>query len=122
MIQREIGIEEARKTLGDIVASVRHTGQSVILTKNGKPAARIVPVEIVTYYAVVVRGEQPGSLGEDLAGSEVETDAEIAEWAMANGVTSDDPDVWVLVTEDDEPEGELRNVIARKEFIRAAKG
>lgn len=48
MSQREIGIEEARRTLGDLVDQVRYTGQTITLTRHGKPAARLVPMEDTT--------------------------------------------------------------------------
>ena len=44
---KEIGIEQARKTLGEIVNQVRYTHTPMTLTRNGKPVARIVPVETV---------------------------------------------------------------------------
>ncbi|TFI30180.1 type II toxin-antitoxin system prevent-host-death family antitoxin [Streptomyces sp. 4R-3d] len=45
MSSKEVGIEDARKTLGDLANEVRYTGASVILTRNGKPVARIAPLE-----------------------------------------------------------------------------
>lgn len=42
MSSQEIGIEEARKRLGDLVTAARQ-GADIILTRNGKPAARIIP-------------------------------------------------------------------------------
>ncbi|MFH8343115.1 type II toxin-antitoxin system Phd/YefM family antitoxin [Streptomyces sp. AM6-12] len=45
MSEREIGIEDARKILGDLVDEVRYTGAVVTLTRYGKPVARICPVE-----------------------------------------------------------------------------
>lgn len=49
MTRQDIGIEEARKRLGDLV-TVAQQGTDVILTRNGKPAARIVRYidEVVT--------------------------------------------------------------------------
>lgn len=44
MSSREVGIEDARKRLGDLVTAVQQ-GVEVILTRNGKPAARIVRYE-----------------------------------------------------------------------------
>jgi prevent-host-death family protein len=38
----EIGVEEARQTLGELVALARMTGQPTRLTRYGKPAAVIV--------------------------------------------------------------------------------
>jgi prevent-host-death family protein len=39
----EISIEEARRTLGDIVDRARLAGQSTVITRHGKPAAMVVP-------------------------------------------------------------------------------
>jgi prevent-host-death family protein len=69
MTEQMIGIEEARKTLGDLVAGVRHTGRPVTLTKNGKPAARIVPyVQASEYDVIRVAGDnadyEPDEVGK----------------------------------------------------------
>lgn len=42
---KEIGIEEARKTLGDLANEVRYTRTDIVLTRNGKPVARIAPLD-----------------------------------------------------------------------------
>jgi prevent-host-death family protein len=41
MSSQYIGIEEGRKRLGDLVTAVQQ-GADIVLTRNGKPAARIV--------------------------------------------------------------------------------
>ena len=41
MSSEYIGIETARKTLGDLVTAVQQ-GTDVVLTRNGKPAARLI--------------------------------------------------------------------------------
>lgn len=41
---KNVGIEEARKTLGDLVTAAQQ-GDDIVITRNGKPAARIVPIE-----------------------------------------------------------------------------
>jgi prevent-host-death family protein len=41
MSRENIGIEDARKTLGDLVTAVQQ-GDEFVITRNGKPAARIV--------------------------------------------------------------------------------
>ena len=48
----EAGIEEARKDLGGIVDRARYKGEHTVITRTGKGAAVIVPVE---WYE-----EQPG--------------------------------------------------------------
>jgi prevent-host-death family protein len=39
-----IGIEEARKNLGPLVSRVQYSGAEIILTRNSKPAAMLVPI------------------------------------------------------------------------------
>lgn len=39
-----VGIEEARKRLGDLVTAAQQ-GADVVLTRNGKPAARLVAIK-----------------------------------------------------------------------------
>lgn len=41
MSRKEVGIEEARKRLGDLVTAARQ-GTDIVLTRNGKPAARLI--------------------------------------------------------------------------------
>ena len=41
----EIGIEQARHQLGEIVDRARYTGEATLLTRQGKPAAIVVPVD-----------------------------------------------------------------------------
>lgn len=47
---KEIGIEDARRQLGDIVNRAQYRGEDTMITRNGKPAAFIVPV---SWYASV---------------------------------------------------------------------
>jgi prevent-host-death family protein len=42
---REVGILEAKTGLSGLVAEVERTGQEIVLTRHGRPAARIVPME-----------------------------------------------------------------------------
>lgn len=44
MSSKEVGIEQARKTLGDLVTAAQQ-GADIVLTRNGKPAARIVAIK-----------------------------------------------------------------------------
>ncbi|MHB9024870.1 MAG: type II toxin-antitoxin system Phd/YefM family antitoxin [Armatimonadota bacterium] len=41
----QMAIGEVRKQLADICDQVKYTGESVIITKHGKPATAIVPIE-----------------------------------------------------------------------------
>jgi prevent-host-death family protein len=42
-----VTIEDARKKLGDLVDGARLRGDQYIISKKGKPAAALVPLEIV---------------------------------------------------------------------------
>lgn len=44
---KTVTIEEARKKLGDLVDGARLKGDQYIISKKGKPAAAIVPIEVV---------------------------------------------------------------------------
>ena len=41
----EAGIEEARKDLGGIIDRARFKGEATMITRKGKPAAVVVPVD-----------------------------------------------------------------------------
>ncbi|MDZ4370144.1 MAG: type II toxin-antitoxin system prevent-host-death family antitoxin [Phenylobacterium sp.] len=41
---REVGILEAKTGLSGLVAEVERTGEEIVLTRHGRPAARIVPL------------------------------------------------------------------------------
>lgn len=41
----QVSIEEARRTLGEIVDRARLAGQATVITRQGKPAAVVVSLE-----------------------------------------------------------------------------
>jgi prevent-host-death family protein len=43
-MESTISSTEAARHLGDVLARVRHAGESFILTKSDKPLARLVPI------------------------------------------------------------------------------
>lgn len=47
---KTVTIEDARKKLGDLVDGARIRGDQYIISKKGKPAAAIVPIEVVQKY------------------------------------------------------------------------
>lgn len=44
---KTVTIEDARKRLGDLVDGARLRGDYYVISKKGKPAAALVPIEIV---------------------------------------------------------------------------
>jgi antitoxin (DNA-binding transcriptional repressor) of toxin-antitoxin stability system len=53
MSSKEVGIEQARKTLGDLADAAHHRGEVTYLTKYGRPYAAIVPVSLVPQESVM---------------------------------------------------------------------
>jgi prevent-host-death family protein len=45
-MEKELGVTEARKALSDLVEKVQYQGDTYILSRHGKPAAAIVPVQV----------------------------------------------------------------------------
>jgi prevent-host-death family protein len=45
-MERELGITKARETLSDMVERVQFQGDTFIISRHGKPAAAVVPIEI----------------------------------------------------------------------------
>jgi prevent-host-death family protein len=45
-MDKNIGIAEARTTLRELVDQVQMKGESFIISRNGKPAAAVVPVQV----------------------------------------------------------------------------
>jgi len=73
---QEIGVEEARKSLGDLVTGVANSGPPVIITKNGVPAAALIhcaqlrhlPTAADRYASALAAREAAGLSGSALAG------------------------------------------------------
>lgn len=45
-MEKRLGVTEARDQLSDIVDQVQHKGDAYILSRHGKPAAAVVPIEV----------------------------------------------------------------------------
>jgi prevent-host-death family protein len=45
-MERELGITKARETLSDVVEQVQYQGATYIISRHGKPAAAVVPIEV----------------------------------------------------------------------------
>lgn len=46
-MMQSVGVTEARSKFGELVDQVRYRGDTVVLTKSGKPAAAIVPFALL---------------------------------------------------------------------------
>jgi len=45
-MEKELGVTKAREQFGELVEQVQYQGDSIIINRNGKPAAVIVSLEI----------------------------------------------------------------------------
>jgi prevent-host-death family protein len=45
-MERALGVTEARKDFSDLVEKVQYKGDTYIISRHGKPAAAVVPVQI----------------------------------------------------------------------------
>lgn len=45
-MERNLGVTEVREKLSELVDQVQHQGDAFIISRHGKPAAAVVPVEV----------------------------------------------------------------------------
>ncbi len=45
-MEKELGVTKAREMFGDLVDQVQYQGDFYIISRHGKPAAAVVPIEI----------------------------------------------------------------------------
>ena len=57
----EISIEQARPKLGDLVRDAQQHGITTLITRNGKPAAVLVPVEWMRKARALLMEDDAGS-------------------------------------------------------------
>jgi prevent-host-death family protein len=46
LMERQLGVSEARKEFGDLVEKVQYQGDTFIISRRGTPAAAVVPVQV----------------------------------------------------------------------------
>ena len=46
LMEKKLGVTEARKELSNIVEQVQYRGNSYVISRYGKPAAAVVPIEV----------------------------------------------------------------------------
>lgn len=84
MSSKEIGIEQARKVLGDLANEVRYTGADIILTRKGKPIARIAPLEgTVNTYTYAIECSDDETVWQAVESGTETTDDDIEEFGDA---------------------------------------
>ncbi len=45
-MERKLGLAKARENFSEIVEQVQYQGESYVISRHGKPAAAVVPVEV----------------------------------------------------------------------------
>jgi prevent-host-death family protein len=45
-MEKEVGVTQARENLSDLVEQVQYQGDFYIISRHGKPAAAVVPIEV----------------------------------------------------------------------------
>jgi prevent-host-death family protein len=45
-MERKLGVTEAREKFRDIVDQVQYRGDTYVISKHGKPAAAVIPMEV----------------------------------------------------------------------------
>jgi prevent-host-death family protein len=60
----QISIEDARRTLGEIVDQARLAGRPTVITRQGRPAAVVVSLEWHRQASDAIRRQVRGDLGE----------------------------------------------------------
>lgn len=46
LMEKELGITEAREKLSDVIEQVQYQGETYIISRRGKPAVAVVPIEV----------------------------------------------------------------------------
>lgn len=45
-MERKLGLAKAREKLSEIVEGVQYMGEAYVISRHGKPAAAVVPIEV----------------------------------------------------------------------------
>jgi antitoxin (DNA-binding transcriptional repressor) of toxin-antitoxin stability system len=67
MSKKEVGVEQARKILGDLADAAYHHGEITILTRYGRPYAAIVPTDLIPEEQTMSTTAYTANVGEDNA-------------------------------------------------------
>ncbi|WP_040525436.1 type II toxin-antitoxin system Phd/YefM family antitoxin [Gordonia effusa] len=63
----EIAVADLRATLGDTIARTAYTGERVIITRHGKPAAALVSADDLAYFEQLEDEADADALREAIA-------------------------------------------------------
>lgn len=102
-------IEQARAKLGDLVIAAMN-GQPTTITRYGRPAARIVPVEEPAMTSITLVSATQGDIVPGVEISDPDSPIEWADlddaarqWAEQQGYGDDDSELLYVLTEGQEP-------------------
>ena len=76
IMERILGITKAREKFGDLVEQVQYQGDTYIISRNGKPAAAIVPIGVYeswkkereAFFDLIRKTQQEANLAPEEAG------------------------------------------------------
>lgn len=46
MVEKEVGVTEARKEFSSLVRDVKYQGEAYVISRHGKKAAAVVPIQV----------------------------------------------------------------------------
>ena len=84
-MERELGVTEARKEFSELVEKVQYRGDAYIISRHGKPAAAVVPVQV--YESWMQQRKELFQLIRDMQ-NEADIDPEDAALLAAEAVTA----------------------------------
>jgi prevent-host-death family protein len=85
LMEKILGVSEARKELGDLVEKVQYQGDAYIISRRGTPAAAVVPVQVYENWRR--QRDELFSLIREMQG-EADLDPDEAELLAAEAVTA----------------------------------
>ncbi len=71
-IHHEIPVADLRSNLGDTIARTAYTGERVIVTRHGKPAAALISAEDLEYFERLEDSADAAALREAIANDDGE--------------------------------------------------
>lgn len=80
MSANEIGIEQARKTLGDLADAAHHHSQTTVITRHGRAYAAIVPVNRIAEEQAMTNDPKPPGEFDAAEFRVTATDGEVDLW------------------------------------------
>jgi prevent-host-death family protein len=82
----EVALAELRASIGDVINRAAYSGERVVVTRNGKPAAAVISAEDLAYFEELENAADVAALDAARAGDDGYR-VSIADHAARQGVT-----------------------------------